>query len=194
MISRRGARSAQRVLLPYDDRLAWLPYACAAAAEVTPGTVLVSTHPPVVTHLAALALKRRTGWPWIADFRDPLQGNPSRTALRACLIDRATKWLVVRQADAVIANTDASAAMLARRHPAWAGKISTIWNGFDPEDRMEPLPRADRARRVISHAGLLHGAHPAAVRRVPEPLDRGWRHAARRRPVPPGRLQRSRMP
>ena len=155
----RALRGVQRVLLPYDDRLAWLPYACAAAsAEVTPGTVLVSTHPPVVTHLAALALKRRTGRPWIADFRDPLRGNPSRTSLRAGLIDRAVEWLVVQQADAVIANTDASAAMLARRYPAWAGKISTIWNGFDPEDSMEPLPRADRARRVISHIGSLYGA------------------------------------
>ena len=155
----RSLQGVQRVLLPYDDRLAWLPYACAAASvEVTPGTVLVSTHPPVVTHLAALALKRRTGRPWIADFRDPLRGNPSRTALRARLIDRAIEWFVVQQADAVIANTDASAAMLARRYPAWAEKISTIWNGFDPEDRMEPLPRADRARRVMSHIGSLYGA------------------------------------
>ncbi len=155
----RLLQGVQRVLLPYDDRLAWLPHACAAAsAEVTPGTVLVSTHPPVVTHLAALALKRRTGRPWIADFRDPLRGNPSRTALRARLIDRATEWLVIQQADAVIANTDASAAMLMRRYPRWAGKVSTIWNGFDPEDRMEPLPRADRARRVISHVGSLYGA------------------------------------
>ncbi len=174
----------QRVLLPYDDRLAWLPYACAAAAaEVTPGTVLVSTHPPVVTHLAALALKRQTGRPWIADFRDPLRGNPSRTALRARLIDRATEWLVVQQADAVIANTDASAAMLARRYPAWAGKVSTIWNGFDPEDRMEPLPRADRARRVMSHIGSLYGT------RTPLPFVACLNRLIEGGAMPPGAIQ-----
>ena len=180
----RSLQGVQRVLLPYDDRLAWLPYACAAAAaEVTPGTVLVSTHPPVVTHLAALALKRRTGRPWIADFRDPLRGNPSRTALRARLIDRATEWLVMQQADAVIANTDASAAMLARRYPAWAGKVSTIWNGFDPEDRMEPLPRADRARRVMSHVGSLYGA------RTPLPFVACLNRLIESGAMPPGGIQ-----
>ncbi len=154
----RLLQTVQRLLLPYDDRLTWLPYACAAAArELTAGTVLLSTHPPVVTHLAALALKQHSGRPWIADFRDPLWGNPSRRSFRAGLIDRAVEALVIRHADAVIANTDASAAVLARRYPASAGKISTIWNGFDPEDRMEPLPRADRVRRVISHVGSLYG-------------------------------------
>lgn len=180
----RVLQAAQRVLLPYDDRLAWLPYACAAAsAEVAPGTVLVSTHPPVVTHLAALALKRRTGRPWIADFRDPLRGNPSRTAFRAGLIDRATEWLVMHEADAVIANTDASAAMLARRYPAWAGKVSTIWNGFDPEDCMEPLPRAHRARRVISHVGSLYGA------RTPLPFVACLNRLIEGGAMPPGAIQ-----
>ncbi len=149
----------QRLLLPYDDRLTWLPYACAAASrELTAGTVVLSTHPPVVTHLAALALKQRSGRPWIADFRDPLWGNPSRRSFRAGLIDRVIERMVIHNADAVIANTDASAAMLARRYPAFAGKISTIWNGFDPEDRMEPLPHADRVRRIISHVGSLYGS------------------------------------
>ncbi len=180
----RVLQAAQRVLLPYDDRLAWLPYACAAAsAEVAPGTVLVSTHPPVVTHLAALALKRRTGRPWIADFRDPLRGNPSRTALRARMIDRATEWLVMHQADAVIANTDASAAMLARRYPRWSGKVSTIWNGFDPEDRMEPLPRADRARRAMSHVGSLYGT------RTPLPLVACLNRLIAGGAMPPGAIQ-----
>jgi len=148
----------QRLLLPYDDRLTWLPYACAAASrELTAGTVVLSTHPPVVTHLAALALKQHSGRPWIADFRDPLWGNPSRRSFRAGLIDRVIERLVIRHADAVIANTDASAAMLVQRYPAFAEKVSTIWNGFDPEDRMEPLPHADRTQRIISHVGSLYG-------------------------------------
>lgn len=103
---------------------------------MTPGTVLISTHPPVVTHLVALVLKRRFGRPWIADFRDPLWGNPVRTSYRAGLIDLIIECLVVRHADAAIANTDASAAMLVSRYPELSDKISTIWNGLDPEDRI----------------------------------------------------------
>jgi len=154
----RVLRIVERLLLPYHDRMSWLPHACAAAAAaMTPGTVLVSTHPPVVTHLVALVLKRRFGRPWIADFRDPLWGNPFRTSYRASLIDPIIERLVVQHADAVIANTDASAAMLVSRYPAMSEKISTIWNGYDPEDRMQPVPRDDRSRRVISHVGSLYG-------------------------------------
>jgi hypothetical protein len=65
-------KALERVLLPYD-RISWLTHACAAAsAMMTPGTVLISMHPPVVVHLVALVLQRRFGRPWIADFRNPL--------------------------------------------------------------------------------------------------------------------------
>ena len=68
----------QRVLMPYDDRLGWLPHAYAEALRaLTARSVLVSTHPPVVTHLVALLLKLRTGRPWVADFRDPLWATRS---------------------------------------------------------------------------------------------------------------------
>ncbi len=154
----RGLKVLERLLLPHHDRLAWLPHGCAAAsAAMTPGTVVISTHPPVVTHLVGLALKRRLGRPWIADFRDPLWGNPGRASSRAGLLDPMIERLVIEQADAVIANTDASAAILVRRYPAFSAKVSTIWNGFDPEDNMEPLPRIDRAQRFITHVGSLYG-------------------------------------
>jgi hypothetical protein len=36
-----------------------------------PVDIIVSTGPPHTTHLIALGLKRATGIPWLADFRDP---------------------------------------------------------------------------------------------------------------------------
>jgi hypothetical protein len=148
----------QRMVLPYNDRLGWMPYAYAAGAQtLTSRSVLISTHPPVVTHLAALALKLRYGRPWIADFRDPLWGNPFRTSRRAAWIDPLVERLVVSLADAVIANTNPSAEMLCRRYPKLVQKIHTIWNGFDPEDDISPLPHATRERRTISHVGTLYG-------------------------------------
>ncbi|MFM6933968.1 MAG: glycosyltransferase [Flavobacteriales bacterium] len=36
-----------------------------------PVDIIVSTGPPHTTHLIALGLKRKTGIPWLADFRDP---------------------------------------------------------------------------------------------------------------------------
>jgi hypothetical protein len=149
---------AERLLLPYDDRMGWLPSAYVAASRrIGPGTVLFSTHPPTVTHLTALALKHRFGLPWIADFRDPLWGNPYRTSQRAALIDPMVERLTVEHADAVIANTEAAGAMLRARYPALANKVHVIWNGFDPDEPLEPVDRAVSPRRVLVHTGTLYG-------------------------------------
>jgi O-antigen/teichoic acid export membrane protein/glycosyltransferase involved in cell wall biosynthesis len=148
----------ERLLLPYDDRMGWLPFAYVAASRrVGPDTVLFSTHPPTVTHLTALALKHRFGLPWIADFRDPLWGNPYRTSQRAALIDPTVERLTVENADAVIANTEAAAAVLRARYPALADKVQVIWNGFDPEEKIPCVPRTYRTRRVLAHTGTLYG-------------------------------------
>ena len=57
-----------------DARVGWKPFAIKAALnEIALGQVagIISTGPPHSTHLAGLALKKKTGLPWIADFRDP---------------------------------------------------------------------------------------------------------------------------
>lgn len=182
-----------RVAAFFTFAVAWAGFAIAVfCPELLRVTVPASSFSPrLLLPVLVLAYVVRD----VADFRHPLRGNPSRTAFRDRLIDRVTEWLVLQQSDAVIANTEASAAALARRYPARAGKTHTICNGFDPDDWMEPLPRADRARGVISHVGSFYGVRtPAPVRCVFEPAGRKRRDAARRHPVPPGRLQRSRTP
>ena len=146
----------ERYVLPHRDRLGWLPCACQAASRaMTARCVVISTHPPIVTHLTALLLKMRFGRPWIADFRDPLWGNPTRTTWRAGLLDPVIEHLVMTAAVAVIANTDASADLLRSRYPALAEKIQLIWNGFDPEDRIGLAPID--GPYIFSHVGSLYG-------------------------------------
>jgi len=179
----RALHQLERIGLPYQERLAWFPGAYQAASRaMTAHGVVISTHPPVVTHLVALALKLRFGRPWIADFRDPLWGNPSRTALRASILDPVIERLVMTASDAVIANTDASADLLRARYPRMADKIHTIWNGFDPEDVMVPIDLLPHSRRSISHVGTLYGARSPvrlvqSIRRLMEqgalPME-GW--------------------
>ncbi len=72
----------ERAVLPYNDRLPWVPHAVHEGRSIYrkwPYSVVFSTSPPLATHLAALRLKRRFGVKWIADLRDPLCGNPFRT-------------------------------------------------------------------------------------------------------------------
>jgi glycosyltransferase involved in cell wall biosynthesis len=160
-------RLIQRYLLPYDDELPWASHALAEAEAVLalrPAVAVLSTSPPVATHLVALWLKRRHGLSWAADFRDPLRGNPFRSRRWFFPYDALLEGLLFRHADALIANTDTLAAMWHRRHTGIATKVSVIWNGFDPEDRAEPSPTSPGNRRVLAHVGSLYGGrHPGRL-------------------------------
>ncbi|MEO6809981.1 MAG: glycosyltransferase, partial [Isosphaeraceae bacterium] len=129
-----------------------------------PVAAVLSTSPPVGSHLVALELKRRHGLPWVADFRDPLRGNPFRTRRWFFPYDGPLERLFFRQADALIANTDTMANLWRRHHRKIDGKVSVIWNGFDPEDQFDPTPPDSGSRRVLAHVGALYGRrHPGRL-------------------------------
>lgn len=157
----------QRYLLPYSDSFPWSAVALRHAKRIfrSRGPFPVfSTSPPIGLHLAALRLKLRYGVPWIADFRDPLLGNPFRTRRWVFPLDRMLEEAIFRHADAVIANTDALADLWRSRYPQWREKIEVIWNGFDPQQPVGPAPLPARPYRVLSHAGSLYGErHPVRL-------------------------------
>ena len=127
-------------------------------------TAVISTSPPPVTHAVALALKRSCGAAWIADFRDPMVGNPLRTNLAAPYVDRVFERQIFRHADAVIANTDAVAELWRKRYPKWAGKISVVWNGVDSAAGVSAAPIPARAYRTLVHTGVIcRGRYPVAL-------------------------------
>ena len=68
-----------KIAAPTELALLWAGPASVKARRLMkdkPVCAVVSTAPPLNTHMAALALKLRYGIPWIADFRDPLVDNP----------------------------------------------------------------------------------------------------------------------
>jgi glycosyltransferase involved in cell wall biosynthesis len=122
---------------------------------------VLSTSPPVATHLAAAVLKKRHRIKWIADFRDPLLGNPFRTRKAAQVYDRAIETFILSYADIVLANTDTAAEMMRQRYPRQARKVRVLWNGYDPAESFGPSPLPQRDYRVIAHVGGLYGGrHP----------------------------------
>jgi glycosyltransferase involved in cell wall biosynthesis len=157
----RALRCTERVL-PYADRLAWAPLA-AAAVERRPGVIL-STSPPVATHVAGWLLKQRFGVPWVADFRDPLYDNPFRSRAWGRPYDRALEALIFARADAIIANTDKAAEAMRRRHPAAASRVHLLWNGYDPGEALAAAPIPPRPFRTLVHLGSLYGGrHPGLL-------------------------------
>ncbi len=161
--------AVQRVL-PYNDLLPWAAEAAAVAETAIRRhrpAAMISTSPPVACHLAALTTKLRFGIPWIADFRDPIRGNPHRSRKISQPYEAMVESLIMRHADAAIANTDSAADAMRKRHPRYAHKIQLIWNGYDPGEPLGPLPVPKRNYRVLLHAGSLYGGrNPGALLRA----------------------------
>lgn len=128
------------------------------------GCVVVSTSEPVISHVLGGLLKRRWGMRWIADFRDPLTGNPFRqgSGIRATFDSLVEKW-TFRNADALIANTDATLEMWKKKYPKYARKMFLIWNGFDPEDGIGPRSIPPRGYRLLVHAGMIYGIRDPGI-------------------------------
>jgi len=157
------ARIAQRVA-PYNERIEWVPHAVhGARALLSQGPVqaVISTSPPLAAHMAAFALKKRFGMKWIADFRDPLYGNPGRSRRWAAPYDRHLERLIFSAADHVVAVTDTVAEDWTRRYPNLQHKFQVVWNGFDPEDALRPIALPQRGHRELAHVGVLYSQrHP----------------------------------
>jgi len=160
---------ATRIMwLPYDEGITWVPRAVALASRWRQETcVLFSTSPPLTTHLAALAIQRRYGWRWIADFRDPLTGNPGRSQWRVKWSDRLLERVIFSRSDAVIANTDRVLEHWISRYRERASKFHLLWNGFDPDRNVEAAPVPARDYSVLTHTGEIYPQrHPGLLLRT----------------------------
>jgi len=169
--------SLRRFALVPDGQLTWLPAALLCglrALRREPADLLYSTYPPASAHLLGLLLKRITGLPWVADFRDAWTGDPLDPALREMsyrlVLEKRLEAAVVETADAVIAATELSADHLRQACPPAAPKVQVIPNGFEPDDfravdASQVPPRQDPLRLV--HAGSFSYSHPW---RTPLPL------------------------
>jgi glycosyltransferase involved in cell wall biosynthesis len=158
-------RAVRKFFLPGDIGLHWSYHASRAArayirAHPDARVTIFSTFPPLGTHLAARQLARSNGLAWIADCRDPL-ADEFTDQHRTLPQKRLYRWLeraVAHGADAVIVNTDAALARWQEKFPSFSDKFRLIWNGFDPEERIQPLPVLSRDCKILSHVGeLYHG-------------------------------------
>ena len=117
---------------------------------------LYSTYSPASNHLLALELKRRTGLPWVADFRD-LWTDDFRYRepfSRRREEHRRLEQEFLQSADAVIGVTPRQTEILASRLPRDHAKFHTITNGFDPDDFRGRNPRRPADRRfVLAYVG-----------------------------------------
>jgi len=163
----------RKFLFPHDEGMLWSFFAFPTAArQLRPSSVVLSSFPPINTHLIAYRLKRRFGVPWIADFRDPLVEAPTRLVPNQTYrygrwseaIDRLLEARIFAHADLLIANTDQVLARWQQRYPHYAPKLRLLWNGFDSADPITPLPIPARPYRELVHVGgIFVSRHPNAL-------------------------------
>jgi glycosyltransferase involved in cell wall biosynthesis len=160
-LSRQARSLSRRVLVP-DENVAWNLTAIPAAVRIVRSEgidVVLTTSPPNSVHLIGAAAKRTTGVRWVADLRDSIASHPHRRVERAAVrakekVSASVARLVARQADVIVAASDAIAEEARGLEPA--GVVTTILNGADFDDFAGlDYHRGDRFR--ITHTGSFFG-------------------------------------
>lgn len=143
-----------------DNQMGWLFPALWRSRSIPRPDLIYSSAPPFTSHIVAACLKRRWDVPLVADFRDPWSGNPFNAVHGgiAQLLDRRLERFVMGNADAVIANTQPMAVLIAENFPKQKDRIHVITNGYDPQDyeSIKPFRTVDRNKFLLLHIGLLY--------------------------------------
>lgn len=124
---------------------------------------IISTSPPISTHLIAKRLKKNYKIPWIADVRDPWSQSMYRD--RPYFIryfEKRFEFKVLSDADILVTVTNPMIDILKELHKD--KQIVCITNGYD-ENEFSKLQIKLTDKFTITYTGLLHNG-----KRDPEPL------------------------
>lgn len=169
-----GIKGRYLEILALPDRWItwWLPGVLGGLSWVRryKPAVIWSTFPLATAHLIGLTLKRLTGLPWVADFRDPmLQDNFPTSRLQR----NAYQWIehqAIHKCDIAVFTTYSALDAYKRRFPEKLHeKFRVIENGYE-EDSFEgvnpeaPSRKSNSDRITLLHSGVLYtaGRDPSA--------------------------------
>jgi glycosyltransferase involved in cell wall biosynthesis len=142
-----------------DARIGWKPYAVQQGMRLMQNedvNLIFSTAPPMSTHLIAKRLAKKSGLPWVADFRDPWTDvfyyhNLKRTRA-AITLDKRLEKSVLSSANAVITVSPTIQKLFETKAP---NNYHVIPNGYDGDDFLHIEPAPDDNKIHIVHAGHL---------------------------------------
>ena len=116
----------------------------------------------MTAHAIANTLSKRTGLPWIADFRDPVATSVSAINVRARRAQQELERRIVRYAARTVLTTSGAMHDYAGRYPdaARENRLAVIPNGYE-ESAFEGLTphltaRQDAAPLRLVHSGILY--------------------------------------
>jgi len=167
-LNKLGLRGLVRRVEPWlmlpDDQRGWVPFAARRATQLARELrfdAVVTTSAPYSAHLVGQRLKRRTGIPWIADFRDEWTTNPylrDRYPTQWHLkFNRSLEREVLREADRVVCVSRPWLDALHDLVPKLPGnKFVVLPNGYDGEHFRDEAPVAPDRFRIV-YTGMFYG-------------------------------------
>ncbi len=152
-----------------DARIGWLLTAKSKAIEIVNKhniAAVYSSSPPYTASLIARYVKRHTGIPWIAGFRDPWTdfiSTPNRWFIPK-MIDKSMEKSVFKESNFVEVAWEGITKDAMKKYPDLdVNKFIHIPNGFDSNDfKIIEKPRNDKF--TVTYTGSMYG------RRNPEAL------------------------
>ena len=156
-----------------DNAIEWYPFAVKRSLDYIKKndvSLLFSTSLPMTSHIVANTISKKTGIPWIADFRDPWSDShyDSKGTLRKRL-DKLIEIKVINRADALTTVSEPLKQQLLKCHSKFKDKIFVIYNGYDPDD-YGPLKIDSSAHFNITFTGRMYDIDFQRKGRTPELL------------------------
>lgn len=156
----RLARWVRGNIFVPDARVGWLPYAVRGGQKLLDDLsiqAIVSSGPPHSTHLVARTLSRRSGVPWIADFRDPWTDmdyyNNLPMTRWAHRLNTHLEQSVLDEAAHLTTVSNSWCQLFGRKTTT---PITLIRNGFDTADFDGISPVETKGTFMISHVGTMY--------------------------------------
>lgn len=164
----KGAGAQYRRIVNFPDgQVGWAPFALAEATRLARSwrpDVVYASGTPWTSLVVGHRLSRRTGIPWVAEFRDLWVDNPNMDdrGWRAAA-DRRLARRVVSSAGGFVTVADSLAEALRARYPMPG---SVVLNGYDPEDYPAAPPSTPAGPELrIVYTGMIYEG-----KRDPSPL------------------------
>jgi glycosyltransferase involved in cell wall biosynthesis len=137
-----------------DEMIDWYRSALRKGVEILKEkkiNLIFSCFGPPASHLVAYRLKKKTGLPWIADFRDPwTQSHLYHRPILLSWIERSLEKKVISGATLLTTVSSPLARELRKLHKK---EVVVIPNGFDPED----YPEVNLKNKfTITYIGIVH--------------------------------------
>ena len=144
----------------------WVTWKCPAVLEGLrmirefKPDLIWSTYPIATAHLIGAELARRSGLPWVADFRDPMAQDGYPADPKTWAQFSAIEQSAIQHARLNVFTTPGAARMYRERYPDAAARIAVIENGYDEDSFVDAghAPRMSLNPDVVTllHSGIIY--------------------------------------